>query len=252
MIKTLSPYYVSVELINPLTGVVCDSYTVKIYVWAGSKNAAPSTPEYEITKINAAMSNGTDKINIARIVNDFIEFTLTKETTTTIQDGNNQVWVKYAIYYNDIPDIPSVQEVVLATKGYCFFLEGENPQLPANKVLITEDEYKVNRGGFFVVPLLAAEPSVAARSLVLDSVTFDSGSTYDFAFTANFTFPSIYILARNVGDTEFIPLPVVGSLVTPTGSFDIPVSITEPFEVKAVAFDSITSQTIISNTVTVS
>lgn len=252
MIKTLSPYYVSVALINPLTGVVCDSYTLKIYIWSGSKNAAPSTPEYEITKINAAMSNGTDKINIARIVNDFIEFNITKETTTTLQDGNNQVWVKYAIYYNDIPDVPSVQEVALATKGYGYFLDGENPQLPTNRMLLSGDEFKVNRSGLFSIGLLALEPHVVSRSLVLNSVTFDSGSTYDFAFTANFTFPSIYILARNVGDTEFIPLPVFGSLVTPTGSFDIPESITEPFEVKAVAFDAITSQTITSNTLTVS
>jgi hypothetical protein len=57
MIKTLTPYYVDIPLTNPNSLVVCNSYTVKIYVWKGNKNAVPSVADYEITKVNAAASN---------------------------------------------------------------------------------------------------------------------------------------------------------------------------------------------------
>lgn len=245
-IKTLSPYYLSIPLTNPLTGVVCEEYTIKLYIWKGSKTAVPAEPEYDITKVNAAMSNGTDKVNIARIVNDFIEFDITPQATTGIQASQNQVWVKYEVYYNDLLDVASVVGVQLAVKGYGFFLEGNNPQLPTNKVLISGDEFKVNRDGMFIVPLLASEPTVAARSLVLNTFVQDSGQVYDFTYTANFTFSDLYAFFRNVGDTEWIPT------LTSSGSVTVPTSVyTDDFQVRLTAFDVVTGANIISNTVTV-
>ena len=38
MIKTLSPYYINIPFVSPLTSLVCTSYTLKIYIWKGLKN----------------------------------------------------------------------------------------------------------------------------------------------------------------------------------------------------------------------
>lgn len=245
-IKTLSPYYLSIPLTNPLTGVVCEEYQIKLYIWKGSKTAVPVDPEYEITKVNAAMSNGTDKVNIARIANDFIGFDFTTRTTTGLEDGENQVWVKYEVYYNDLFAVASVVGVQLAVKGYGFFLDGENPQLPANKILLSGNDFKVNRDGMFIVPLLASEPTVAARSLVLNTFDRDTYQIYDFTYTANFTFSDLYAFFRNVGDTEWIPE------VTSGGSVTVPTTVYEDdFEVRLTAFDVVTGANIISNIVTV-
>jgi hypothetical protein len=245
-IKTLSPYYVTVPLINPLTETVCESYTLKIYIWNGSKTAVPLTSNYDITKINASMSNGNDKIDIARIVNDYIEFKCIQLLTTGLQSADNQVWVKYEIYYNDLADVPSIQQVTLATKGYGFFLEGENPQLPSNKVLLSGDEFKVNRNGFFVMPLLSNEPAIASRILGLISVTNISDDLYSYSVTSTFAYSNLYMFLRNVGDTEYKPVPAI------SGEFILPSGIVAPFEARATAFDSVTSQNINSNILTVS
>lgn len=245
-IKTLSPYYVYVPLINPLTLVVCESYTLKLYVWDGSKVASPSTPNYEITKINAAMSNGNDKIDIARIVNDFIEFQCTQLLTTGVQDADNQVWVKYAIYYNDLTDVPGIQEVELAIKGYGYFLEGENPQLPTNKILLSGDEFKVNRNGHFVLPILLFEPVITPRELILMFFTLDVGTVYNYSLSSNFTYTDAYFFVRPVGVTEFTPLLGIG------GQVIVPDDIADAdFEVKAVAFDNVTSVNVSSDLITV-
>lgn len=245
-IKTLSPYYVYVPLINPLTLVVCESYTLKLYVWEGSKVAAPSTPSYDITKINASNSNGTDKIDIARIVNDFIEFEYSQEVTTLIVNSDNQVWVKYAIYYNDLTDVPSIQEVELGIKGYGYFLDGENPQLPVNNILLSGDEFKVNRNGYFVIPLLAEEPTVVARVLSLTDVSLDVGTVYNYSLFSNFTFSEVYIFVRPVGGTEYTPLlGIDGSVIIPDDIADA------DFEVRATVFDNVTSQNVNSNVFTV-
>ena len=161
MIKTLSPYYVSIPLISPNSSEICTQYTIKIYVWSGNKSAVPSEPNYEITKINAAALDTTDKVNIARIVNDFIDFTCVQSTVTSLEDGDNQSWVKFECYYltsdESDTDLAQLVQTVLATKGYGYFLEGENPQIPTNKTLLTGDEFKANRSGFYVQAILADE-----------------------------------------------------------------------------------------------
>lgn len=158
MIKTLSTYNLSIPLTNPDTLVVCDSYVLKIYVWDGNKAAVPAEPEYTVTKINAVASTGTDKVNISHIVNDFIDFNCINPGTTSLENGNNQAWVKTEVYYSDEPENSKFSTVLLAVKGYGYFLDGANPQIPSNKILIEGDEFKVNRSGFFVLPILIDEP----------------------------------------------------------------------------------------------
>lgn len=242
-IKTLSPYYVSVPLTNPLTGVVCASYVAKIFIWSGSKTAAPGSPVYEMTKINASGSSGTDKLNISRIISDFIEFSCEAQSSTVLVNSNNQVWAKIECYYNDVPQVPGLQEVHLAIKGYGYFTEGENPQLPQNKILLTGNEFKVNRGGTFVLPLLADEPEVEERTLSVVDMYRVSGNTYTVDAQANFTYSQLYLFVREVGTTEWIAATVTGS------NFTIPSSIAlDRFEFRISAYDLVTAEVINSTT----
>lgn len=191
MIKTLSPYYVYVPLVNPNSSVVCESYTINVFIWSGNKTAVPSGPEYESTKINAAASNGTDKIDIARLVNDFIDFNITPSLITSLEDSQNQVWVKFVCYYNDEPTLPQLVFTSLAIKGYGYFPEGENPDVPTNKILLNIEEYKVNRNGLFVLPIVLEETTPPTPILEIDSITHTTGENFDLAFTTNIGYDEI-------------------------------------------------------------
>jgi len=158
MIKTLSPYYIFIPRVNPNTSIVCGSYTLKLYVWQGNKTAVPSTPDYEITKINASNSNQTDKVDIARIVNDFIDFNCVQSTVTSLENGDNQYWTKTEVYYDDQPLVAQNKNILLSMKGYGYFMEGQNPQIPNNKILLEGDEFKVSRSGYFVLPIMMDAP----------------------------------------------------------------------------------------------
>lgn len=168
-IKTLSPHYITIPLTNPTTEVVCNSFTLKIYIWSGAFTAVPGIASYEITKINAAASAGNDKINISRVVNDFLEFECTPLTGLSLQNGNNQVWVKTEVYYDDAPEVAELENTQLAVKGYGYFLDGENPQLPTNRILLQGDEFKVNRSGIFVLPILNVMPEATAGPITIVS-----------------------------------------------------------------------------------
>lgn len=157
MIKTLSPYYIEIPLTSPFSDVVCGSYTVQIFIWNGSRTAVPMQSSYQITKYNAVGSNGIEKVNIARIVNDFIDFQINPETTTGLYDSNNQTWVRFHVIYDVDPTIIQLQQTKLAVKGYGYFMEGTNPETPVNKILLKQDEYKVSRGGLFVLPIQIEE-----------------------------------------------------------------------------------------------
>ncbi|MCW4470602.1 hypothetical protein OGH69_16645 [Flavobacterium sp. MFBS3-15] len=244
-IKTLSPHYVAIPLTNPLTGTVCSSYEMRLYIWEGSKTAVPAQPAYTMTKINAAGAPGTDKVNIARIVNDFIEFACVPQAGTVLADGNNQVWVKHVCYYDDAPQTPAHQEVNLAVKGYGYFAEGENPQLPANKVLLSGDEFKVSRNGRFVFPVMVDEPPVPERVLVVQDFVRTSGIKYTATVTANFPYNDSALFVRPVGSTEWV---AAGSAAAPV----VPATIAaHVFEVMATAFDPVTSTIIESNIFTI-
>lgn len=246
MIKTLSPYYLQVPLTNPLTGQVCNSFTMNIYVWGGSKTAIPSVPAYVVTKINAAGSSGNHSFDISKLASDYIEFACQGQSTTIAANGNNQVWVMYEVFYDDAPTVPGIQDVQLAIKGYGYFLEGNNPQPPTNKILITGDDFKVNRNGMFVFPVLTQEPAVATRTLTLYGFTIQGETpVYQPTLEANFTYNQAYIFVRPVGETEWTPATVEGE------NYIVPEDIAaDVFEVKATAFDVVTGQIITSNVFT--
>lgn len=237
MIKTLSPHYIEIPLTNPTSDIVCEKYVFKVFIWNGSKDAIPSTAMYQITKINASASSGTDKVNISRIVNDFIDFNITMPSTTSLEDGNNQVWVKTSVYYNDMPTIAQVQTIQLAVKGYGYFQEGANPSTPANKILLTGDEFKVDRNGLFVLPFLLDETAPDESSLVIDDVVDDY-----LYFTTNISYTEVYF--------RFRILPGVG-WSEPSARTTNPFILFLPsnsgtYEIEIFTFDPLTGETVYS------
>ncbi len=198
MIKSLSPYYLSIPLVAPLSGLTCTSYTLQIYVWNGVKATVPASTTYEITKDNPTASTGNDEIDIALLINDFIDFAPFDTLNTELIDGFNQYWVKTQILYTtaDMDDyVANYEDTVLMTAGYGYGMGGANQQVPSNNILLTGTEFKVNRNGFFVLPIMIQE-TTDTSSLVLTSVVLDTGSTYDYAFTSNFSFTQLYSQVR--------------------------------------------------------
>jgi len=156
MIKALSSYYLSIPFVSPLTSATCTSYTINLYIWSGLKSAVPTTPTYSITKTNIASSIGTDKINIARLLNDYVEFFPNIGATTGLISSNNQKWYKSEVIYTtaDPSDtgIAQLETIDLVLKGYTYGNEGMNAQPPANNIYIPIGSYKINRGGIFTIP----------------------------------------------------------------------------------------------------
>lgn len=161
MIKSLSPYYLTIPFVSPLTSAISTAYTLQIFVWEGLKASVPVSPIYQITKKNPTGTAGNDKINISRLVNDYIDFETLAFTASGVYNGNNQQWVKtQVIYTTSDPDdlnIAQLQTTTLLLKGWGGGLEGENQQPPTNRVLISGDEFKVSRNGSFNLPVLADE-----------------------------------------------------------------------------------------------
>jgi len=161
MIKTRSTHNINTSFVSPLSGVTCTSYKIQIFVWNGAKTNAPVAPTFEVTKENPTSSTGIDKINIARLLNDFIDFNARRGTTTEEISGNNQLWVKHNVLYTttDVDDlnVPQNIAVELVIRGYGYAMEGENPTTPTDKLLIEGREFNVGRNSFFSVPILIDE-----------------------------------------------------------------------------------------------
>jgi hypothetical protein len=153
MIKTLSPYYIDIPLTSPSNSLVCNSYTVQIFIWQGNITAVPSQSSYQKTRFNPTGSNAIDRVEIGRIVNDFIDFDITIPTFAGLYDSDNQAWVRFHVIYDVDPTVIQLQQTNLAIKGYGYFQDGANPTIPTNKILVTQDEYKVDRNGLFILPI---------------------------------------------------------------------------------------------------
>lgn len=179
MIKSLSPYYLYIPWISPLTSTVCTAYTLRIYVWDGLKVSAPATASYTVTKPNLATSSGTDKLDISQLINDYIDFE---------PNGNNQRWVKTTVVYTTINelDLNAVQlpSTNLMLQGYGTGLDGENAQTPTNKVLISGNEFKVFRSGYFNLPIIISE-SITTSATIKSYPSLNINDTHTFLPTQN-------------------------------------------------------------------
>lgn len=246
MIKSLTPFYINVPFVDSATGITCQKYTLKIYVWDGLKTATPATATYEITKFNPTESTGTDKINIARLVNDFIDFDATAVGVTELVDGNNQKWVQTEIYYDD-STIARNQTIQLLLRGYGYGMEGENPQPPSNKILIPIQDYKVNREGVFVVPILVDEPTVTGLVITITLVTEESvGDEYEITFTTNrVSTTDITVYYRETGDATWNLF--ADTVVSPYTLFIDPPLTGGDYEFRLSLFDSLQGEVVYSN-----
>ncbi len=213
MIKSLSPYYVTTPWTNPVDGVVCSSYTMLIYVWNGDGNLEPSPATYQFTKKNVAGETGNDKVDIARLVSDYIDFTPKDITTTSIVDGSNQMWVEHEVYYNDVVTPQQMSNDIMSL-AYSWGDEGENVTTIANDILIRPIEYLTSRQSMFVVPLLSSNK--------LNSVTIKSepNNEIDTSFNVgatNFSSEKVQYLFVRIADAptdEYIDITFKGVTVT--------------------------------------
>jgi hypothetical protein len=187
MIKTLSPYYINIPFVDPITDETCTSYTLKIYVWDGDKDTPPATTSYSITKNNPTGSTGNDKINVARLLNDFIDFAPATGTATSLIDGDNQRWCKVTLTYttlvDDIATLGTEQDYLtdLVIKGYSYAMERENATINSNRILMSGVEFKVNRTGAFNAPIKILEPTTSAyyfTGLYPESPEFSGGDVF--------------------------------------------------------------------------
>ena len=247
MIKSLSPYYVNIPFVSPLTGATAITYTLNLFIWNGAKNSPPSEPQYQITKENPTGSIGTDKINIARLVNDYINFKPNKSFITELNNGQNQVWVRQEVEYTtsdeDDNGVLQLAETVLCLKGYGYGLEGENPQPPDNKILIPIQDYKVNRNGVFNVPILIDEPTDASE-LVITDVVNTSGSTFEYTFTENFTYLTLQAQVRATSLDVWGTPTTFSGLTSPQSRI---VSLGGAFQTRIFAYNEATGNVIYSN-----
>jgi hypothetical protein len=249
MIKSLSPYNLTIPFVAPLSGLTCTEFQLEIFVWNGSKSTPPIEPSYEKTIANPTASIGNAKVNIARLVNDFIDFTPYDTLVSELVNGNNQQWVKTQVLYvtaDEYDYIPQLENTILMVKGYGYGMDGANAQPPTNNIFLSGTEFKVQRNGYFVLPILIEE-TVDVSTLVLDSVVLDTGSTYDYSFTSSFVFTQLYAQVRPVGNPTWGTATLFAGITSPQSRV---VSIT-PFETRIFAFNTLTGNNIYSNTITV-
>ena len=190
MIKNLSPYYVTIPFVAPLSGLTCTEFTLQIFVWDGQKSTPPTSAVYETTIKNPTGSVGNSKFDIANLVSDAIVFTQQEGTGTQLINGNNQVWVKWSTFYKTTQPLdattPSNINTKLSVKGYSYGFDGENQSTPTNKILLTADDFKVSRNSVFVLPINIDEPVYPAPTAILNSITEIVTGQFQYNFTINF------------------------------------------------------------------
>ena len=221
MIKALSRYWIEIPFVSPNTSLTCTDFTLQVFVWNGDKGTPPTTPSYEITKKNPTGSTDLSKINIANLVSDFVDFTQQEGTTTELIDGNNQNWVKWQTFYTTSNPLdattPSNLNTQLMLRGYSYGMGGENATTPANKILLSGNEFKVNRNGVFVLPIEIAETTVTLGTLTITNITSLGGDQYEVTFSQTGNLDEIYYRYKLDGEVSWN----VGFESTTTSPFDI-------------------------------
>lgn len=215
--RILSPYYITVPYVAPLSGLTCTKFTLNIFIWSGLKSSVPISPTYQLTKDNITASTGSTKIDISKLVADFIDFRAEISNTTGVINGSNQVWVKVSTYYTTANPTDATTEtnaiIRLATKGYSYGNEGENVPLPTNKILIPIIDYKVHKK--FVVPILIDEVSISPYSIisypnnVINLVGSISAST-----NSNNLIKNIFIEVDEATNEEYIEVQYNSNTIT--------------------------------------
>ena len=112
IINTRSPFYVKIAS-SPLSSV-----ELKLYVWAGLKNARPASPEYTLTKSELSNDNYV-VFEISELLRDFIY-------TNYYTEAVDVIWVQWS--YNIDGGGATFETAHLAIDGFGYFEEGINPR----------------------------------------------------------------------------------------------------------------------------
>tara|TARA_R110000787_G_C13381878_1_gene441875 strand:- start:110 stop:1180 length:1071 start_codon:yes stop_codon:yes gene_type:complete len=176
MKKTLSPITIDIPFVSPLTGETSTQYKLIIRVWDGLEANPPISESYSKTVSNLNSSIGVQKVNISRLVNDFVIIRPSTNTSTGLINGNSQVWVQTSVIYTttDAADLNLEQNVVksLAVKGYTYGNEGANQETNANNILIDYDEFNVSRTGIFMLPVFSQTSAITTISYPNNEINF--------------------------------------------------------------------------------
>jgi len=247
MIKSLSPYYLTIPFVAPATSTTCTSYTLQIYIWNGDKTAVPATTTYEITKKNPTASTGNDRVNIARLISDFIDFTPVAMTVTDLYNADNQIWVRTQVKFTtgqpaDL--IPTLIQTELMVKGYAYGMDGENTSTPANRILLEGTEFKVQRNGFFNLPILIQETTTPLATLEITDITEDAAPLYDITYTESGTHDDILYQYRLQPSTVW----TLGLEVVTASPFNVELPIVPgDYDVQLFTYDTINNEVVSSN-----
>ena len=210
MIKSLTPYYVNTSFVSPLTGDICSKYTLELFVWSGLKADVPINPVYTVDVDNLTGSSGVDKVNISRLINDFIDFTPPSRSGTGALDSSNQLWLQYNVVYTttDPLDLGVKQNIVktLFSSGYGYGLGGENPSEPNNKVLLQGTDFDINKYGVFSIPILLEEDAPLSLVSVISYPNNDINKVIEFTATNDSSklVQNIWIDAKEILSDEYI------------------------------------------------
>lgn len=176
MIKSLSTYYLPSSWVSPLTGETCTEYILSIYIWNGDISSPPLEPEYTITKTNLFSETGTDYVNIARLVNDYIDYFPETLSATGVISSDNQVWVKTSTEYvtdDPLDDGVAQNELTqLAVKGYDY---GNDIQYTDfSNIFLNGTIFRVSRNTKFTVPILIDTTKVGTiKSYPNNTLSYD-------------------------------------------------------------------------------
>lgn len=257
MIKTRSPYYLNIPFVSPETGLTCTSFTLDIYIWNGLKNATPEHPTYSQTIDNPTASTGSTKINISNILNSFINFKHQEANTTELINGNNQYWVSWQTYYvTQAPTdllVPTNIDTKLFIKGYTGGMDGENATTPANKILLSGNEFKVSRDSNFILPIAIEETVPLGLTIILNTVTLDSGINYILNYTMDFNAQASRVDAQYKLTSENVWTSGITPGVGVIGTHNVTrsVDLTGSVDFRVRTFPSISSPYVVSNTITI-
>lgn len=217
MILTRSPYYKIVPWRRPSDNEIVDSYKLELFIWTGDKvTDKPLFSTYDITKENIQNAEDDDKIDIARLIEDYIENTVIDVSTTGIQSGNCTVWVSHQVQYSVGANITQeLQETDFATKGYGYGFEGENYE--STMVLLTDSiELDAHNESMVFVPI--------NRELTTNDLTIISYPDQNINITLSPSFPvttlsddivsTVSIDCADAGADKYIEVSHLDEMVT--------------------------------------
>ena len=151
MILCRTPYYITIPINCPATTT---DVVVSLYIWSGLQASVPGTANYTWTKPVPSTSTSELKINISNVINDYIEQTLKDESATDLisSAAGHGIWAYYKVEYTDGTEtIADLTGTLLALEGYGTYLDGINPDIPANKILLDGDYFQMSRSGYFCI-----------------------------------------------------------------------------------------------------